>query len=111
MTHYSISKINANIRAKSISEYIKPNLYFLIVDDNLFNINSRKNMLQIFLKDSFDLIIHSTTEGLDSITMIKKAKPVYDIIFMDVNMPVFSIIHIHILINYIFLRIWMEFKW
>lgn len=45
-------------------------------------------MLETFLKDTFNLVIHSTTEGQKSIDIIKTAKNVYDIIFMDINMPV-----------------------
>lgn len=46
-------------------------------------------MLETFLKDSFQITVHSTTEGSESIKIIQKAgKSLYDIIFMDINMPV-----------------------
>lgn len=101
MTHYSISEVNTPIRCKSYSDCNKPNLYFLIVDDNLFNIKSLQHMLELYLKDTFQLSIHSTTEGKDSISMIKNTqyKFIYDIIFMDVNMPVIFFNYINIKIK------------
>lgn len=58
-------------------------------------------MLELYLKDTFQLSIHSTTEGKDSISMIKNTqyKFIYDIIFMDVNMPVIFFNYINIKIK------------
>lgn len=44
----------------------------------------------MFLKDSFSVSVDTTTEGKQSIEMIKNIKTKYDIIFMDVNMPVIN---------------------
>lgn len=44
----------------------------------------------MFLKDFFSLAVDTTTEGKKSIEMVKNAKTKYDIIFMDVNMPVLN---------------------
>lgn len=45
-------------------------------------------MLEMFLNDTFSITIHSTTEGKEAIEKVKSSSFVYDIIFMDVNMPV-----------------------
>lgn len=42
----------------------------------------------MFLKDYFSVNVNTTTEGKESIEMIKNAKKTYDVIFMDINMPV-----------------------
>lgn len=68
------------------------------MDDNIFNIKALEGILKLTLKKSYNFIIHSCINGEEAIKKIletEKKKKIYDIVFMDINMPV----------NYVFLII------
>lgn len=66
-------------------------LYILIVDDVAFNQVSLENVLKHSLSDMFQLMIDKCFDGqqcLDKIQENQKGGVNYDLIFMDINMPI-----------------------
>lgn len=90
MNYLSLNNINTEQKILQ-----KRKLDLLIVDDIPFNILSLKEVLKSSLSNKFDLNIDYCTNGLECIGKVEKKyqsengiKNQYDVIFMDIDMPV-----------------------
>ncbi|CAD8085693.1 unnamed protein product [Paramecium sonneborni] len=64
-------------------ETIREQPYILIVDDEMINIISLKIML-----NQFNIKCDSAFNGLEAVNKVKQSNDMFDVIFMDVNMPI-----------------------
>lgn len=78
-THATSSPKEATTEPKS-----KGGLRILAVDDNEINLQ----LLQRFLSKRKDDIVHGARDGVEAVTAVHRAAIPYDVVFMDISMPV-----------------------